>query len=195
MPPQVDAVDPDTQVITVGIGGNDLGFAGILKDCIELGAAHLGRGTPCKDKYDTQLAGRFDELRNDYDTMLGALQAKAPSARIFTVGYPHLIPENARLCQYGNLLQFATFTAGDLTWARTRILEPLNQVIERQTSARQADYVDLYSGSAGHSVCDADHWLDGVLTSVVPLKYAVVHPNAKGQAFAARQVEGTVLGS
>ncbi|MFD8701872.1 SGNH/GDSL hydrolase family protein [Kitasatospora sp. NPDC059648] len=195
VPPQVDAVDPDTRVITVAIGGNDLGFADILKDCIELGAAHLGLGAPCKDRYDAQLSGRFDELRNTYDTMLGALQAKAPSARIVTVGYPHLIPENARLCQYGDLLQFATFTAGDLDWARTRVLEPLNRVIEQAASARQDTYVDLYSGSAGHSVCDADHWLDGVLTSVVPVKYAVVHPNAKGQAFAARQVEGTVLGS
>ncbi|MFI9363966.1 SGNH/GDSL hydrolase family protein [Kitasatospora sp. NPDC053057] len=195
VPPQVDAVDPDTRVITVGIGGNDLGFAGILKDCIELGATNLGQGTPCKDKYDAQLAGRFDQLRTDYNTMLGALRLKAPSARVITVGYPHLIPTDAKLCRYGDPLQFATFTAGDLAWARTRVLEPLNLVIEQVTSARQDTYVDLYPGSAGHSVCDADHWLDGVLTSVIPLKYAVVHPNAKGQAFAATQVEDTVLGS
>ncbi|CAM5342680.1 SGNH/GDSL hydrolase family protein [Streptomyces viridifaciens] len=194
VPPQVDAVDPDTQVITVGIGGNDLGFAEILKDCIELGAARLGLGTPCKDKYDAQLPGRLDRLRTGYNAMLGALQTKAPSARIYTVGYPHLIPENAHLCRYGSLPQFATFTAGDLVWARTRILEPLNLVVEQATSAQQDTYVDLYAGSAGHSVCDGDHWLDGVLTSVVPLRYAVVHPNAEGQAFAATQVENTVLG-
>ncbi|MGW2376132.1 SGNH/GDSL hydrolase family protein [Kitasatospora sp. NPDC001683] len=194
VPPQIDAVDPDTKVITVGVGGNDLGFGQILKDCIELGATNLGLGTPCKDKYDAQIPGRLDRLRADYPTMLGALQQQAPSARIYTVGYPHLIPEDATLCRYGNPLQFATFTTGDLAWARTRILEPLNLVIRQATSARQDTFVDLYPGSAGHSACDADHWLDGVLTSVVPLKYAVIHPNAKGQAFAATQVEDTVLG-
>ncbi|MFH9350245.1 SGNH/GDSL hydrolase family protein [Kitasatospora sp. NPDC017646] len=195
VPPQVDAVDPDTQVITVGIGGNDLGFAGILKDCIELGAARLGQGTPCKDKYDARIPGRLNQLRTDYATMLGALHTQAPSARVVTVGYPHLIPEDAARCQYGNPLQFATFTTGDLDWARTRVLEPLNLAIEQETSAQQDTYVDLYPGSAGHGVCDAAHWLDGVLTDVLPLKYGLVHPNAKGQAFVAAQVEGTVLGS
>ncbi|MFD5467251.1 SGNH/GDSL hydrolase family protein [Kitasatospora sp. NPDC127059] len=194
VPPQVDAVDPTSDVVTVGIGGNDLGFGQILKDCIELGAAHFGQGTPCKDKYAAQLPGRLNQLRADYGTMLTALRAKAPSARIITVGYPHLVPEDTARCQYGNLLQFATFTPGDLAWARTGILEPLNLAIEQVSSARQDTYVDLYPGSAGHSVCDADHWLDGVLTSVVPLKYALVHPNAKGQSFAATQVERTALG-
>ncbi|MFJ8473090.1 SGNH/GDSL hydrolase family protein [Kitasatospora sp. NPDC094011] len=194
VPPQIDAVDPNTDVITVGIGGNDLGFGQILKDCIELGAANLGLGTPCKDKYDVQLPGRFAQLRNSYDTMLGALQQQAPNARVITVGYPHVIPEDATRCRYGDPLQFATFTAGDLGWARTRILEPLNLTIEQQSSAQQDTYVDLYPGSAGHSVCDRDHWLDGLLSSVVPLQYAVIHPNAEGQAFMATQVKATVLG-
>ncbi|MER7671073.1 SGNH/GDSL hydrolase family protein [Kitasatospora sp. NPDC096128] len=195
VPPQIDTVTPDTDVITVGIGGNDLGFGQILKDCIELGATHLGQGTPCKDKYAAQLPGRLNRLRTDYGTMLAALRAKAPSAKVVTVGYPHLVPEDAARCQYGNPLQFATFTTGDLAWARTGVLEPLNLVIEQVSSAQQDTYVDLYPGSAGHSVCDADHWLDGVLTSVVPLRYALVHPNARGQAFAADRVGSALLGN
>ncbi|MFJ9842321.1 SGNH/GDSL hydrolase family protein [Kitasatospora sp. NPDC101155] len=194
VPPQVDTVERDTDVITVGVGGNDLGFGGILKDCIELGAAALGRGTPCKDKYDAQMPGRLAELRTDYSTMLGALRMKAPSARILAVGYPHLFPENANHCRYGDLLQFATFTTGDLAWARTAVLEPLNAIIAQDTAAQDDTFVDLYPATTGHSVCDADHWLDGALTSILPLKYAVVHPNAKGQAFAAAQVEDAVLG-
>ncbi|MFE4361772.1 SGNH/GDSL hydrolase family protein [Kitasatospora xanthocidica] len=194
VPPQIDAVDPATGLVTVGIGGNDLGFAEILKSCIELGAVQLGRGTPCKDKFDAGLPDRFARLRNGYDRMLTALHAKAPSARILTVGYPHLVPENAGLCQFGNLLQFGTFTGGDLVWARTAIVEPLNALVARSTAAHGDTFVDLYPASAGHSVCDADHWLDGVLTSVLPLEYAVVHPNATGQAHTAALVEKAVLG-
>ncbi|MFG2908185.1 SGNH/GDSL hydrolase family protein [Kitasatospora sp. NPDC048286] len=194
VPPQIDAVDAATDLVTVGVGGNDLGFAEILKSCIELGAVRLGQGTPCKDKFDASLPDRFDRLRNGYDRMLTALHAKAPSAKVLAVGYPHLVPENAALCQYGNLLQFGTFTAGDLGWARTALLEPLNALIAGSAAAHGDTFVDLYPASAGHSVCDADHWLDGVLTSVLPLEYAVVHPNATGQAHTAALVEKAVLG-
>ncbi|MFI2609916.1 SGNH/GDSL hydrolase family protein [Kitasatospora sp. NPDC018619] len=194
VPPQIDAVDPATGLVTLGIGGNDLGFAEILKSCIELGALQLGQGTPCKDKFDATLPDRFARLRNSYDRVLNALHAKAPSARVVTVGYPHLFPETAELCQYGNPLQFATFTTGDLRWARTAIVEPLNALVARATAAHGDTFVDLYPASAGHSVCDADHWLDGVLTSVLPLEYAVVHPNAAGQAHTAALVENALLG-
>ncbi|MER6300984.1 SGNH/GDSL hydrolase family protein [Kitasatospora sp. NPDC001539] len=194
VPPQADAVGPDTDVITVGVGGNDLGFAGILKDCIMLGATSLNRGTPCKDEYDPRLPGLLAELRTHYSAMLGTLRTKAPAARIVSVGYPHLVPENAALCTYGDLLQFSTVTTGDLAWARAAVLEPLNALIAQETTARGGTFVDLYADSAGHSVCDADHWLDGVLTSIIPLRYALVHPNARGQAFAAARVRTAVLG-
>ncbi|MGW7442691.1 SGNH/GDSL hydrolase family protein [Kitasatospora sp. NPDC054795] len=193
VPPQIDAVDPATDLVTVGIGGNDLGFAEILKSCIELGAVQLGRGTPCKNKFDASLPDRLNRLRGDYSRMLTALHAKAPSARVLTVGYPHLVPEDAALCQYGNPLQFGTFTTGDLAWARTALLEPLNALIAQDTAARGDTFVNLYPASAGHSVCDADHWLDGVLTSVIPLEYAVVHPNALGQAHTAALIEDALL--
>ncbi|WP_369182938.1 SGNH/GDSL hydrolase family protein [Streptomyces sp. Y1] len=193
VPPQIDAVSPDADVITVGVGGNDLGFAQILKDCIELGAAGHGQGTPCKDKYDASLPDRLQRLGSGYDAMLDSLHAKAPAARVVTVGYPHLIPEDAARCRYGDLQQFATFTTGDLAWARTAILEPLNGVIAARTARHRDTFVDLYPGSTGHSVCDPDHWLDGILTSYLPLRYALVHPNATGQAHIAAQVEDALL--
>ncbi|MFJ9695678.1 SGNH/GDSL hydrolase family protein [Kitasatospora sp. NPDC101183] len=194
VPPQIDAVPTDANVVTVGVGGNDLGFGGILKDCIELGAAALGQGTPCRDKYDASLSDRFHQLSGDYGNMLNSLHSKAQFARVITVGYPHLMPEDVSLCRYGDPLQFATFTPGDLDWARTAVLEPLNGVVAAQTARHHDTFVDLYPASAGHSVCDADHWLDGVLTSVLPLKYAVVHPNATGQAEIADRVGHALLG-
>ncbi|MFH8381999.1 SGNH/GDSL hydrolase family protein [Kitasatospora sp. NPDC018058] len=194
VPPQIDAVGPATDLITVGVGGNDLGFGEILKSCIELGATTFGQGTPCKDKYDAELPDRFNRLRADYDRMLTALHARAPFAKVLTVGYPHLMPEDTDLCRYGDLLQFSTFATGDLAWARDAVLRPLNAVIAQDAAAHGDTFVDLYPATAGHSVCDSDHWLDGVLTSVLPLEYALVHPNAKGQAIVAALVEDAALG-
>ncbi|MFB7213141.1 hypothetical protein [Streptomyces sp. NPDC056255] len=90
--------------------------------------------------------------------------------------------------------QFATITTGDLAWARTRILEPLNTAIAQESTAHNATFVDLYPTAANHSVCDSDHWTDGILSSLVPLRFAFVHPNAKGRANTASLVEDAILG-
>ena len=33
-PPQFDALDADTQIVTFNIGGNDIGFTGIAENCL-----------------------------------------------------------------------------------------------------------------------------------------------------------------
>ncbi|WP_404870206.1 SGNH/GDSL hydrolase family protein [Kitasatospora griseola] len=194
VPPQIDAVGPSTNLLTVGIGGNTLGFAEILKRCTELGDGSDNTGTPCKDEFAASLPGRLENLRRQYDQMLTALHSKAPLAKVITVGYPHIVPENAGSCRFGDIQQFHTITTGDLDWSRSAALEPLNAVIRQVTAAHGDTFVDLYAASAGHSVCDSDRWVDGVLSSVSPLRLAYVHPNAKGQANAARLVEDAVLG-
>ena len=45
-PPQLDAVGPGTGVVTVGIGGNDIGFAEIVTTCF----AALPLGQPGQDR-------------------------------------------------------------------------------------------------------------------------------------------------
>ncbi|MET8747835.1 SGNH/GDSL hydrolase family protein [Streptomyces sp. NPDC004728] len=192
--PQIDAVAPDTDLITVGAGGNTVGFGEILFRCLALGAEHGNKGTPCKDELDATLPGRLDQLRQDYGQMLDALHTKAPNAKVKTVGYPHVIPEAATSCTYGDMRQFGTITTGDLTWARTHILEPLNTAIAQESAAHNATFIDLYPTTANHSVCDSDHWTDGILSSLVPLRYAFVHPNAKGHANTASLVEDAILG-
>ena len=43
-PPQLHALDADTQVVTLGIGGNDIGFSGIAENCM---SATSPSGTFC----------------------------------------------------------------------------------------------------------------------------------------------------
>jgi len=194
VPPQLDAVGPKTDLVTIGIGGNTLGFAEIVQRCVELGEKTKNTGTPCKDEFSASLSTRLETVRQEYDKMLTALHSKAASAKVITVGYPRIIPNDASTCRFGNIEQLHTITTGDLDWARTAVLEPLNAVIQKVSAAHGATYVDQYTSGAGHSVCDSDHWVDGVVSSIVPLQFAFVHPNAKGQANAARLVENAILG-
>src|SRR3954468_22611817 len=94
VPPQLDALKPDTQLVTMTIGGNDSGvFIDTILACGTAGLSTLGQGSPCKDRYGSSFA---DTIRNTtYPSLVRALQAvraKAPSARVAILGYPWIMP-------------------------------------------------------------------------------------------------------
>ncbi|MFD3813767.1 SGNH/GDSL hydrolase family protein [Streptomyces rubiginosohelvolus] len=192
VPPQSQAVGADTDVITVGAGGNTLGFAELLTKCMELGGESGDEGTPCKDALASGIPARLTKVRQDYDRMLTVLHERAPKAKILAVGYPTVIPNDVSKCTYGNREQFHTITQGDLAWLRKDVLEPLNKTINTSTGTQDAaGFIDLYTSSGGHSVCDANGWVEGILT--LPFQVSLVHPNARGHRNAADRVEEALL--
>ncbi|MEW2573389.1 SGNH/GDSL hydrolase family protein [Streptomyces sp. NPDC047070] len=196
VPPQSEAVDPDTDVVTVGVGGNTLGFAGLLDKCMTLGGEAEGAGTPCKDALAAEIPARLKKVRTDYDRMLTVLHERGPKAKILAVGYPTVIPQNTAKCDYGNPTQFATITQGDLAWLRQDVLEPLNKTIEDSTATQEAArFVDLYASSRDHSVCDDTKWVEGIITvsNDQDPQLSLVHPNALGHRNAADHVEEAML--
>ncbi|MFH9958316.1 SGNH/GDSL hydrolase family protein [Streptomyces roseolus] len=192
VPPQSEAVGADTDVITVGVGGNTLGFADFLATCTRLGGESGGAGTPCKDAFAAELPARLKKVRQDYDRMLAVLHERAPKAKILSVGYPTIIPDDASTCTFGDLTQFGTITRGDLAWLRTDVLEPLNKTIRESTGTQSAaGFVDLSTPSRKHSVCDDAKWVEGFVT--LPDRLSFVHPNALGHRSAADHVEKAML--
>ncbi|MFC9133356.1 SGNH/GDSL hydrolase family protein [Streptomyces sp. NPDC057099] len=193
VPPQSDEVRSGTDVVTVGVGGNTLGFADILRTCLELGAGSGGVGTPCKDDLAADIPAKLTKVGKDYDKMLAKLHERAPHAKILTVGYPTVIPEDTSKCRYNDLEQFGPIPQGDLDWLRQDVLEPLNSTIEKSTGAQDtATFVNLSDSSRNHSVCDSGKWIEGVLTSG-STEVALVHPNAEGHRNAADHVTSAIL--
>ncbi|MEU1409652.1 SGNH/GDSL hydrolase family protein [Streptomyces sp. NPDC005728] len=192
VPPQSEAVKPGTDVITVGAGGNTLGFAEILFRCLQLADGSGGVGTPCRDDLAGDIPARLNKVSRDYDEMLTVLHERAPHAKILSVGYPTVIPKDTSKCGYNNWEQFGSITQGDLDWLRQDVLEPLNKVIEKSTGTQDAArFVDLYDSSQNHSVCDSGKWVEGIITS--PAQHSVVHPNARGHRNAADHVAAAML--
>ncbi|MFD7431667.1 SGNH/GDSL hydrolase family protein [Streptomyces sp. NPDC059818] len=192
VPPQSEAVNSGTDVITVGVGGNTLGFADILLKCLELGQGSDGVGTPCKDSLATGIPAKLAKVGTDYDAMLAKLHQRGPHAKILTVGYPTVIPQDTSKCQYNDPHQFLSITTGDLDWLRQDVLEPLNKTIEKSADAHSsATFVNLYDSSQHHSVCDGGKWVEGILDS--DMQPALVHPNARGHRNAADHVASAIL--
>jgi hypothetical protein len=188
VPPQVHAVSQGTDVVTVGVGAGTVGFAGLLRRCAELGTATGNRGAPCRDAFDAELPARLTALAEEYGAMLWKVRQHARYARLLTVGYPAVFPEDvAARCRYADPLHFGPVTFRDLAWLRDSVLRPLNATIERLSHDHGAGFVDLYPGSVDHSVCDADSWTDGFRSAGPgPGSWAHVQPNAAGQRYAAR---------
>lgn len=192
VPPQSEAVNPGTDVVTVGVGGNTLGFAEILFTCLQLGDGSGGVGTPCRDDLADNIPAGLTKVGKDYDDMLATLHERAPHAKIVNVGYPTVIPEDTSKCRYNDWEQFASITPGDLDWLRDDVLQPLNATIEKAAGEHGDAFVDLAPSSRSHSVCDAGKWVEGVFTTF-PTDVAFVHPNAKGHKNAADQVSVAIL--
>ncbi|HEY5223449.1 MAG TPA: SGNH/GDSL hydrolase family protein [Microbacteriaceae bacterium] len=102
-PVQLGALSASTNIVTVTISGNDLGFADIALNCAALGAngpLANGVGNDCESTY---APGGVDSLKPKIDNTItpdlnktfADIRSHAPNAKIFVIGYPALAPNVA----------------------------------------------------------------------------------------------------
>jgi len=185
--PQLDALGPDVDLVTIGIGGNDIGFGEIMITC----AAHsllLPVGAPCREHYNRhgdELGARIDATAPKVAAVLAGIRQRAPEARLLVVGYPVILPAAGPGCW-----PLMPVAVGDVAWLRT-VEGRLNAMLAGQAAAAGAVFVDTYTSGVGHDVCRLPgvKWVEGF----VPTAQAnPVHPNALGMANSAEQVLASV---
>ncbi|MEV6561551.1 SGNH/GDSL hydrolase family protein [Nocardia sp. NPDC051756] len=183
-PPQFDALKPDTALVTLGIGGNDIPAFEIVFNCGVRDAA-VPHGSPCKDFYtrggtDT-LAEQVRDIAPKVGAALDGIHRRSPKAKVLLVGYPTILPETGPGCW-----PIVPISDGDVPFLRDKI-KLLNQVLIEQASRHGATYVDTYTSSIGHDMCQAPgtKWLEGPIPTDLA---APLHPNALGAQNQARRV-------
>jgi lysophospholipase L1-like esterase len=172
VPPQVDAVTADTDLVTLSIGGNDEDLFGTL---IGRCTAVAGQpGSPCADELtaeygDTRrvLAGIGDRVA----AVLDEVRATAPDAQVVLVGYPRMVAAD-RACAAMPLAE------GDRPWL-AGVEEQLNDALRRAARRSGADFADLHRASAGHEICSDAPWVNGRRTDQA--RALAFHPFAEGQ--------------
>jgi lysophospholipase L1-like esterase len=139
-------LNPETRLVTLTVGGNDLGFAGLAGACLA--------GTPedCL-KAIGAAQGKLTGLRSDLTKLYLEVAEAAPDARIVMTGYPFLVePSNATLV--------TAFRA-----ATVRLNDAIEQAV---AAAREADvkivYVDVTAAFAGHGIGCTDPLIASSLT-------------------------------
>ena len=172
--PQLTAVSSSSNIVSVGIGGNDNNlFVTALVDC---GVADildfLNIGAPCKALYGNRFV---NDVSSDASTISGVIQgihARAPRAKVFVVGYPDILPQS------GHCYPTMPLTSGDVSYLNA-LEESLNSMLKSDANANHAVFVDTFTQSIGHDACRSSsvRWVNPLIASGGGIS---VHPNPTG---------------
>jgi len=132
-------------LVTITIGGNDIGFGPVLADCFVSDCVLDGELRRARARIEDELPAA---LARDYR----GLQRAAPDAKIVVVGYPQLFPSRAR--RTGCLW---------LSEPERRTLNRLATLLDRTIadSAEQAglEYVSVLRSLRNHELCTRNSWI------------------------------------
>lgn len=180
-PAQIEAVTPDTRLVSVLIGGNDIGYVG---DLFGFSCRSKGKGD-CKVSDTAQLEQRFTALPASLDRVIAAVRQRAPQARIVLVGYLPAVPEDAaKTCA---ALPLARDEAQRMRATMTR----LTQVFEAAAARNRIELVQASALGAGHDACATDNYITGYRPARVPSWDEPVgyHPTQAGMDRVAAEID------
>ena len=160
---QVSALTPETTLVTITIGGNDVGFADVITTC------RLGSNADC-DAVGEQAETEVREVLPDLlDQTYGAITTAAPQAQVVVLGYPDLFELGP--CGFGSI--------GEVKRERlNQMADVLSGTIADRANAAGLTHVDVNGHFEGHRVCADQEWING---TTVPISESY-HPNAAGHA-------------
>lgn len=182
--PQGATLDEDTTLVTVMIGANDLGFAGLIgASCSGARAGSESAWCLARDpEAQRRIGERLQEIGEEARVMLTEVVERAPNARVLLVGYGDPLGE-AGPCPALPVTEEA------FALARTSVAA-LNAELRDAAEAAGAEFVDTFTVTRGHGVCDPDPWTNGFTSDG---DGAVGHPRSAYHAAIADHLDA-VLG-
>ena len=172
----------DTDLVTVGIGGNDENlFATLVHQCTTVPPG----GSPCLSLVGPAGAEPSGVIRRTAQRVVGVLDLvhrKAPDAQVVLVGYPRLVDAD-RAC--GKI----PIDAAELSGVED-FEQELRDALAGAAEKGDAEFVDMYALSEGHAICSDDPWVNGRTTD--ESRALAYHPFAVEQQVVAEQVEQLV---
>lgn len=181
------------KVLTLTGGGNDVGFADVLRYCAlpaarpvsKLGPAPHVDVRPSTCPYADETTEQSDTLNASIDgqyerksSVIKELRRVSPDTRIIIVGYPKFLGENT------TCLNAASLSVTERE-AINRFVSRLNNVLRRVAQDHDISYVDVQDSLAGGRICEGSEYMVG-LAGIVPSLLLgrglqqVFHPNHLG---------------
>ena len=184
VPPQLNAVSAADTLVTLQVGGDDIGVGRIATTCAALSLTSPF-GSPCRQHYTAggtdQLARAVAQTGPKVASVLGAIRVRAPHARILVVGYPDILPVSGNGCW-----PVVAIARGDLPYLRG-IETLLDAMLAAEATAHGATFVNTYAPSVGHDACQhaGVKWVEGLIPTSLAVPF---HPNALGEQAMAQEI-------
>jgi Lysophospholipase L1 and related esterases len=166
-------------LITLTIGGNDIGFSSTLTSCITSFLSCTRQQTTISQSI-TNLEPRLVQVYKE-------IRAAAPGADIIVVGYPLLVADPS-IAHCHNPLVYAGLSASEMQMIRD-LAAQLNSTIAQAASSAGIFHVtqEVQQAFAGHEACTANEsqeWINEI-AGLNDALHDSFHPNAAGyQAYA-----------
>ncbi|MFE2291922.1 SGNH/GDSL hydrolase family protein [Streptomyces sp. NPDC059452] len=160
---QLGALNAATSLVSVTAGGNDVGFAAVMQDCV------LGSEATCLNSVNAAIAKMNNSLPGSLDSLYGSIRAGAPAAQVVVLGYPRFY-------------QLSGSCVAGLTETERAAINDASDVLNGVLAKRAADagftFSSVVDEFTGHELCSGAPWLHSV---TVPVQNSY-HPTAAGQS-------------
>jgi lysophospholipase L1-like esterase len=163
---QISALNSATTLVSVIIGGNDVGFASVMETCV------LGSDSDCVNAINSAEAQARSQLPGSLNTLFNDISARSPGARVVVMGYPEFYDMSKSSGCIG------------LSTTKRQAIDGGADVLDSVISAAVGGhanfvYAEVRSAFSGHELCDSSEWLKSVDWFNLGDSY---HPNAAGQS-------------
>ena len=189
--PQLDRLTPTTDLVTIGISGNDIGLVQLSVACGVAGVTL----TSCKAQNTKggvdRVSAKIAETQVELEAAVEAVQARSPLARVVLVNYLESVPDNGRAC-----FPLVPVRQVDMPWLSAKYQE-MNTMIAAAAANTGADVADTYTPTIGHSTCAPPRTRYVETVGVITLNpvgsiSAPLHPNIAGATAQAAAVYAAI---
>ncbi|WP_299530106.1 SGNH/GDSL hydrolase family protein [uncultured Streptomyces sp.] len=158
---QLSALKSSTSLVSISVGGNDVGFASVMQDCVLQSEAN------CVASVNAAIGLAQNTLPGRLSTLYSSIHSKSPAAHVVVLGYPRFYKLSGTC--------IAGLTEGERS-AINNGSDVLNGVIAKQAANAGFTYSSVVDEFTGHELCSGDAWLNSVTLPI----YNSYHPKAAG---------------
>lgn len=155
-PAQLDALRPETELVTLTIGGNDVHFIGNLSayGCslrTDFVWKLISAITRCKTASTAEVEDELKALPGRFDRIAAEVHRRSPGARLVLLNYQTVLPPTGTCARLG-------LTEGQAEQMR-KVASTFAEVVRGAAARNGAILFDAAAATAGHDVCSSDPWI------------------------------------
>lgn len=173
------------RIITVSVGGNDIGFGGILESCVMPKLSRHFGDNDCYSTYEDrqEVIKLVDRTAPRWTNLFKDLKDKSPHGHVYAIGYPLIASDQGACALNVNL------SRNEIAFS-IELIKYINSNIQKSAQKAGISYIDIEDALDGHKLCQTKSYnvavnglsagKDGGIFGVKVIGKESYHPNALG---------------